>query len=404
MSQTKPSFYWYLRFFLLLHVISLGGFYLVLGSYAGAECLLRHTLVNVSGKPLGCDFICYWTASKVARTQNPASVFSRATLIAAQREVLGTETWPREWKYPPIFLLMVLPLSLLPYAVSFICWFAVTGSGFFYVIHRLIPKKALFGLLLVFPGTIVNIMSGQNGFLSAALLGGGLLLSEPYPFVGGCLLGLLSYKPQLAFLIPLALATGRYWKALAGAVISAITLSLASLLVLGSGVWIAFFKNLPLAADFMNQTSIWRKVPTVFAAARLQGATWNLAAILQGTAIIIVILAVGWVWFRRAPLPIRGSVLVAGICLASPHAFNYDLVILALPFAWLGWEAYVKESKFQELFLLLCWTFLAWALLGPPWMSSWALDLPLRLVVMLALLLIGLYRAVRPLSVSPAIS
>ena len=31
-------------------------------------------------------------------------------------------------------------------------------------------------LLLVFPGTIVNIMSGQNGFLSAALLGGGLLL------------------------------------------------------------------------------------------------------------------------------------------------------------------------------------------------------------------------------------
>ena len=338
----------------------------------------------------------------MARTQGAASVFSLDTMSAAEREVVGADAYPKYWKYPPTYLLIVLPLSLLPYAASFICWIAFTGSGFVYVIRRLIPRTPLSWLVLVFPGTVHNFMAGQNGFLSAAILGGGLLLAERYPFAGGCLLGLLSYKPHLAWLIPLALAAGRYWKALLGAVFSAATLALASLLLLGPSVWIAFFKNLPLAASLMNHPSIWRKVPTVFAAARFQGASRELAAALQAVAIIVAILAVGWVWFRRAPLPIRGSVLVVGISLATPHAFDYDLAILALPFAWLGWEAYSRDSKFQEVFLLLVWILLGWAILRPPWMDSWASNMPLRLVVVVALLLLGLYRAARPLSDSSA--
>jgi hypothetical protein len=298
---------------------------------------------------------------------------------------------------------MVLPLSLLPYAVSFICWMALTGSGFIYVIRSLIPRNPLSWLVLVFPGTVVNFLYGQNGFLSAAILGGGLLLAERHPFAGGCLLGLLSYKPQLALLIPLALAAGRYWQALLGAVISGVTLILASLLLLGSDAWIAFFKNLPMAADYVNRATVWTNMPTVFAAARLQGASWELGSALQAIALIVAGLAVGWVWFRRAPLPIRGSVLAAGICLAAPHAFNYDLTILALPFAWLGWEAYTQESKFQEISLLLAWTLLAWALLIPAWMNPWVADLPLlRLAVVMSLFLLGLYRAVRPLSTAPS--
>jgi Glycosyltransferase family 87 len=401
-NQTTHSCYWYFRLFLVLHVIILGVFNLSLGCYATLECLHSPDPNDLSRTPFGGDFLCYWTASRVARTQGPAAVFSLDTMAAAEREVIGADTWPRYWKYPPTYLLMVLPLSLLPYAASFICWIVLTGLGFVYVIRRLIPKNPLSWLVLVFPGTVHNLFAGQNGFLSAAILGGGLLLADRRPFAGGCLLGLLSYKPQLAFLIPLALAAGRYWKALIGAVISAITLALASLLLLGSSVWIAFFKNLPLAAGFMNRASVWTKVPTVFAVARLQGATLELATGLQAVAIIAAILAVGWVWFRRAPLPIRGSVLVVGICLATPHAFNYDLTISALPFAWLGWEAYTQGSKFQEVFLLLALILLAWALLEPPWMYSWALEFPFRLVVEVSLLLLVLYRAVRPLSGSSA--
>src|SRR5208337_4328663 len=202
--------------------------------------------------------------SKVALTRGPAAIFSLDELYPVEKEVIGAAVSPKHWNYPPTFLLMVLPLALLPYAAAFICWLALTGSGFIYVIRRIIPQNPLSWLVLVFPGTVHNFLYGQNGFLSAAFLGGGLLLAERYPFAGGCLLGLLSYKPQLAFLVPLALAAGRYWKALLGAVISGVTLALASLVVLGSGVWLAFFKNLPLAADYMNRATVWKNMPTVF--------------------------------------------------------------------------------------------------------------------------------------------
>ena len=177
MNQTSYSFSWYFRLFLLSHLIILGVFHLSLGCYAAVDCLRRPILIDLSGRPFGCDFLCYWTASKVARTQGAAQVFSLDSLRAAEREVVGADPlFPRDWKYPPTYLLLVLPLSLLPYVVSFICWLAVTASGFIYVIRRLIPKHPLSWLLLVFPGTVHNFLAGQNAFLSTAMLGGGLLL------------------------------------------------------------------------------------------------------------------------------------------------------------------------------------------------------------------------------------
>ncbi len=380
------SIYWYLRLLLVSHLVILGAFYLVVGCYIAAGSFSKPDLIDLSGKPLGSDFLPYWAAAKLAMTQDPAAIFSAQELYAVERQVIGAETTPKVWPYPPTFLLMVLPFALLPYAASFACWLAVTGAGFAYVIRRLIPAKALSWLVLVFPGTVNNVLYGQNGFLSAAFLGGGLLLMDRYPFAGGCLLGLLSYKPQLAVLVPLALAAGRYWRALAGAVSSAAGLALASLLVFGANVWVAFFKNLPLAARLMNQAHHWRKMTTVFAAARLEGASWELAAALQAAVALGVILVVGWVWWRRLPLPVRGSVLAVGIFLVTPHAFDYDLTILALPFAWLGWTAYAHDLEFQELFLLLTWAILAWVTLGPPWVLSWAGNFPFRLVVLVALL------------------
>ncbi len=396
--MNHKSIYWYFRLLLVSHLVILGAFYLVIGCYAAAGTFSKTDLVDLSGRPLGSDFLWFWAASEVARTQGPAAVFSRESMAAAERDIIRAETSSKFWNYPPTFLLIILPLSLLPYAVSFVCWLAVTGSGFVYVVRRLIPQSPLSWLVLVFPATVHNFLYGQNGFLSAAFLGGGLLLVDRYPFTGGCLLGLLSYKPQLAWLTFIALAAGRYWKALIGAAISAAGLALVSLWVLGSNVWIAFFQNLPLAANLLDRLDFWGKMPTVFAAARLWGASQELAAAIQAVATIGGILVVGWVWLRRLPLPIRGSVLAVGIFLTTPYAFDYDLVILALPFSWLGWQAYDQDSKFQEVFLLLAWCLLAWGSLRTPWVSPWAMNFPFRLAVLLAMLFLALYRGDRPLS------
>ena len=67
-------------------------------------------------------------------------------------------------------------------------------------------------------------MHGHNGFLTALLLGGGLILLERKPFLAGLLLGCLVYKPQFALVLPLLLLALWNWRAIAGAAVSSLAL------------------------------------------------------------------------------------------------------------------------------------------------------------------------------------
>lgn len=51
-------------------------------------------------------------------------------------------------------------------------------------------------LAVAFPAVLINIRHGQNGFLTAALLGGALAVLERRPLLAGILFGLLAYKPR----------------------------------------------------------------------------------------------------------------------------------------------------------------------------------------------------------------
>ena len=89
-------------------------------------------------------------------------------------------------------------------------------------------------------------MHGHNGFLTALLLGGGLMLLEKRPFVAGLLLGCLVYKPQFALVLPLLLLVLWNWRAIAGAAVSSLALIAITLAIWGWPVWQAFIDSLPL--------------------------------------------------------------------------------------------------------------------------------------------------------------
>jgi alpha-1,2-mannosyltransferase len=67
-----------------------------------------------------------------------------------------------------------------------------------------LPPALLF--IIISPAAVGNIFMGQTGFISAALLTAGLQLASTRPIAAGALLGLLSYKPRLGALVPIALA------------------------------------------------------------------------------------------------------------------------------------------------------------------------------------------------------
>ena len=340
----------YPRIIVALYII-LGAYLLIIPGLSGGKA------ADFMGKPLGADFSNYWSSSMLSLAGEPMAVYDFPRLIATQEAVTGVK-FPLAFSYPPTFLLMILPLALLPYLASLGAWLLVTLSNYLLVIRRIAPHPLTPWLALAFPGTFQNFIQGQNGFLSAALLGGGLVILDRFPLTGGMLLGALSYKPHLAALIPVALLAGRCWRALAGAVISAVALALLSALIFGLGTWKAFSQSIPFTAELLNSGSVpWFKMPTIYAATRLVGGGSFLAYLLQGIAMLASVIVVSWTWLRVSSPAFRGVTLTLAILLSTPYAFDYDLAVLALPLAWLGWEAHVKGwiMPGEQVVLLIGW-------------------------------------------------
>ena len=155
----------------------------------------------------------FWTSSYMVLHGELSDIYNISKFEAAEKGLTGTEKG-HVWLYPPPFLLMVLPLSLLPFLASMGIWLAVTLSCYLLILRRICPQPYVILWMVFFPGIFSNFLVGHNGFLSGALLGGGLLFINSSPILAGILFSLSFYKPQLGILIPLALLAGRRWKIL----------------------------------------------------------------------------------------------------------------------------------------------------------------------------------------------
>jgi hypothetical protein len=122
-------------------------------------------------------------------------------------------------------------------------------------------------------------------------------------------------------------------------------MALASWAALGTGTWIAFWHNLSIASTtYLNYPSLWRRMPTVFIAARSAGLDYLPAMILQLISALGVMGAIAWMWATGKPAPLRMASLTIGTLLTVPFAFEYDLTLVGLAFAWLGWEDYCSHN------------------------------------------------------------
>jgi hypothetical protein len=292
---------------------------------------LRHGL-DPFGKPLGADFIIFYSASSLALKGHATQAYAAPALLAVQRTLAGPIDGLFLWCYPPTFQLPILPLALAPYRLAFAIWMAATG-GLYLAMTRLIARDRLaLVLALGFTGVFMNLAQGQNGFLTTALLGGGLLLLDRRPWLAGALLGLLAIKPHFGLLLPLLLAAGGRWRSFAGAAVSAVLLCLLATAMFGPDAWRAFFAALPsVSKSFAAGRVPLAKAPTLFATVRLLGgpAPVALAADLLFAAPFVVATLIAW--RRPGPLKLKAGLAVLATLLTSPYLFDYDLMLLAIP-------------------------------------------------------------------------
>jgi len=277
---------------------------------------------------LAPDFVSYWAAAHLALNGDAASAYDIARHHAVEAQA-APNAGVLPFAYPPPFLLFLLPLGVLPFWVAFGAWVAITAGLYVAAARRIVDVR----FALAQAAAAANFVIGQNGFLTAAIFiwGGELLLSRP--LLGGLVLGLLSVKPQLAILIPVALLAGREWRAVLGALLSASALLAVSLLMFGSGVYTGFLHMLGVSAQWLSSSRWpWSELASVFALLRLFGVPQAPALVIHGIVALGATALTARAWALK--LEQRVPILAAAALLVPPYLFTYDGLLLTVPLAW----------------------------------------------------------------------
>ena len=187
--------------------------------------------VDILGRPLGTDFTSFWSAGRLALDGRAAEAYDWPVLFALQKQMHGVEhLYP--WSYPPVFLTVVAGLAVFPYLPALVVWQVSTLFGALVAAWAALPSRLGVVAAIGCPTVFVCLGHGQTGFLTAALFLGGLVALQRSEVWAGVLFGLMVYKPQLGLLIPIALASGGYWRAIATAIIT-----IAALVGLTIWIW-----------------------------------------------------------------------------------------------------------------------------------------------------------------------
>lgn len=302
-------------------------------SYCWELCTqLKPGLIRArDGMPLGGDFISLWSAGHLAATGNPVGAYDPATMSAAHRVAVPATTLLTLFHYPPSALLFLLPFGAIGYVPALLLFVGLSFGWFFFYLWRARPHWSTALLVLGYPAVWLNILSGQNSFLSGALIG--LALYARSPFWQGVGWGLLTYKPQLGLPVPFALLLARSFKTIGWSLLIALLLALAAGAAFGTGTYRAFLADTDLAWHVLAAGMIpLERMASSFSAVLL--ATQNVSAALAAQMLTTLIGLCSVIALWRTPgtaQSLRCASLITAMVMATPHLFHYDLALMALP-------------------------------------------------------------------------
>jgi hypothetical protein len=268
---------------------------------------------------------------------------------------------------------------------------ALTLPAYLFVIRMIVPRPETLLLALAFPAVFVNLGHGQNGFLTAALLGSSLFVLDRRPFVAGMLIGLLAYKPQFGVLIPLALIALARWRTLAAAALTVLAACALATALFGPEVWAAFVASTAVTKTVVLEAGDtgWEKIQSMFSAVRMWGGSVQTAYLAQ--TMLDVLVAVTLIWLWRAPLAsdLKAAALPCACLLTTPYMLDYDMVVVAVSLEFFARFALARGVRDFEISVL------AFAWIAPLFARSIAgvSGIPVGLASMLALYALILSRA-----------
>ncbi len=301
--------------------------------------IAHNWVIDAHGRPIDADFIDVWAAGQLVLSHTPQAVYDwhihrLAELRAVEHEFKGYYGW----HYAPPFLFIAALLACVSYVPAYLGFTIATLAAFAATMARIVGRKEAALIACAFPAILLNASVGQNGCLSAALMGASLLLLDEKPILSGIFLGLLTYKPQFGILFPLVLALDGRWRAIASASVTAALMMIVSWLAFGAETWRAFFHSIPhtTQAVLVQGEAGFNKLQSVFGLVRWLGGGVDAGWIGQFSVLAIAAIATLWLWRRDVPFALKAAALALSSLLATPYLYVYDFPVLAIALGFLA--------------------------------------------------------------------
>jgi arabinofuranan 3-O-arabinosyltransferase len=320
-------------------------------------------IVDPNGLGIPTDFVNVWSAGKLVLDGHPALAYDWDIQKQVQVDLLGqTFIGNFAWHYPPPFLFVAAFLAQFPYTVAFAGWVSVSLVPYLVTMRAIVGRRFGWLLAAAFPVVLTNTLVGQNGFLTASLIGGMLYLLPTRPVLSGICLGLLSYKPQYGLLFPLVLIAASQWTVFFTAAIVAAAMAVASWLAFGTESWQAFVHWMPMFSQaFLTEgRAPWGKMQSIFALVRYFGGSEPLGWAFQWVMIAAVAVVLALLWRSRVRYSLKAAALATGTLLVTPYLFLYDVMVLAIAVGFLvrigladGFRRYELPALGGMAFLLM---------------------------------------------------
>ena len=315
---------------------------------AFAVALVSGSGADTASGRLGGDYPAFYAAGRLVTSDMRVEMYDATRQAEMQAGLFPTDDLDGllYFAYPPHTAIAYVPLSHLPYRVS-------------YALHTLLMLGALVAALqLVRPMVSVvdrhfelvaiasvafypmyrAITGGQNTALTLLLLAGSWrAVTTRHDMTAGVLLGLLLFKPQFALpLIGLHLLARR-WRVVAGASVTAAACWMVGAALLGRGWLGRWLDSVRLFSDHDALVNKRNAVSLLGVAETLFGVGDRWGRLLGGSLALAtgVVLIAAWRCRGRSELGAPMMVALPAIVLMSPHTMFYDCGLLVLPLAML---------------------------------------------------------------------
>ncbi|HEX3666572.1 MAG TPA: glycosyltransferase family 87 protein [Rhizomicrobium sp.] len=313
-------------------------------------CATHVWLFDASGRPPAMDFAEFWSAGSLALHGKALAAYDPRLIHAAEVAVVG-HPFPSfiGWFYPPLFFLVAAAFALLSPSTAFVAWTSSTLILQAGTVAAIVRRWPAFFLAMAPPWVMICNVIGQDGLLTAALIGAVLLALPKHQIVGGILLGFLAYKPQFGLLFPLVLVFGGYWRGFGSAAISVTALMLFSAAVFGFATLPAFFHGIADATSthlMTNKLGMWFALQSVYGVLRCLGASASLAMTLHLclSALCAIGIALLW-WSKKVSYGVKAAAVCVATLFVTPYIWINDIPVLSIAIAFLYCERPLARSE-----------------------------------------------------------